>query len=201
MNTDSNLSNWSWWVDWKFYHFFKNSLFKSDSYFIKVKITLDNDFCLIVYFLKSECFAISLNAWENYLRLSLSNSSNSRPDCEEFDYSIRIDFHYTNAILTLELSILLMMVDCTTMIVCLKLSCTRKHSFHLANDTLNFCSPCIFSITLFNLVCLLIFMNDSASMDFLMVLTICYAAYSLLTPVLLLLLSWISCIFSVIIKF
>jgi hypothetical protein len=50
-------------------------------------------------------------------------------------------------------------------------------------------------------VCLLIFMNDSASMDFLMVLTICYAAYSLLTPVLLLLLSWISCIFSVIIKF
>ena len=139
--------------------------------------------------MKSECFAISLNAWENYLRLSLSNSSNSRPDCEEFDYSIRIDFHYTNAILTLELSILLMMVDCTTMIVCLKLSCTRKHSFHLANDTLNFCSPCIFSITLFNLVCLLIFMNDSASMDFLMVLTICYAAYSFLTPVLLLLLS------------
>ena len=181
MNTDSNLSSRSWWVDWNFYHFLKNSLFIKDSYFVNVTITLSADLCLAVYFMNSECFASSWIDSDNYFRFNLSNNWKSRPDCVLLDYSRRIDFHLTNANLIFELSILLMIVDCTAIITCLKLSCSSKYSFHLANDILSLCCPCIFSMTLFNFVCLLISRNDYANMHFLMTVAICYAAYSFLT--------------------
>lgn len=151
-----------------------------ESYFIKVTITLSADLLFFDNFVNSEWFARQWNDCDNIFRFNLSHNWKSRPYCVLFDYSVSIDFHLTNAILTLELSILLIIADCTTIIVCLKLSSSRIYYLHFANEILIYYNPFIFSMTLFNLMCLFIYINDSSSMYFRMTVAICFAANSFL---------------------